>query len=192
MTKNNDPILFFNGNKEDKENNRVFSNFYKSKFWAPDINGKIVDFYYSEQYFMYVKSLIFRDDESAKTILHHPEYGPADFKRIGRQLKNYNHYKKTWELQRQKVMYNALAFKFAAPKMKQQLLDTANRQMIEASPFDKLWGAGQSANDLRKKNFHKSPNQRWDYAGQNRQGKLLEQLRSDIVHHTVKIKDIEY
>ncbi len=67
-----------------------------------------------------------------------------------------------WEAVREDVMYQALRLKFQRPELQALLLGTMGRPLVEASPFDHFWGAGQ------------------DGSGQNRLGHLLERLRQEL------------
>lgn len=68
-----------------------------------------------------------------------------------------------WDAIREEVMFEALCLKFQRPELKALLLGTGQRPLVEASPFDYFWGAGQ------------------DGSGQNRLGRLLEQLRQQLL-----------
>lgn len=54
--------------------------------------------------------------------------------------------------------------------LRQRLLDTGNRILIEASPFDTYWGCGWSADMYRA-----SPSEH--YPGRNELGKVLMEVR---------------
>jgi ribA/ribD-fused uncharacterized protein len=67
-----------------------------------------------------------------------------------------------WESVREEIMLKALRLKFQRTELKAFLLATGQRPLVEASPFDHFWGAGQ------------------DGSGQNRLGQLLEQVRLEL------------
>jgi len=67
-----------------------------------------------------------------------------------------------WESIREEIMLTALRLKFLRAELKAMLLGTGDRALVEASPFDYFWGAGQ------------------DGSGQNRLGRLLEQVRQEL------------
>ena len=71
-----------------------------------------------------------------------------------------------WESVREERMYQALRLKFKRPELQALLLSTNGRPLVEASPFDHFWGAGQ------------------DGSGQNRLGHLLERLRQELAPKT--------
>lgn len=67
-----------------------------------------------------------------------------------------------WEKVKEAIMYHALTLKFAKPKLKERLLGTGTRILIENSPYDTYWGIGR---------YHE---------GKNRLGELLMRLRSEL------------
>lgn len=68
-----------------------------------------------------------------------------------------------WDLYRDSVMRNALRAKFEQnPPLKELLLGTGNRTLIDVNPIDLYWGVGKN----RK--------------GENRLGKLLMELRAEL------------
>ena len=67
-----------------------------------------------------------------------------------------------WDAVREQVMLEALRLKFKNPEAKALLLSTDDRALVEASPFDYFWAAGQ------------------DGSGLNRLGHLLMQVRSEL------------
>jgi len=152
--------------------NGWLSNFHHQSFDAPGrVKNHNETFQYSEQYFMYLKALVFHQPETADYILAHPELKPNDFKKIGRQLPNYDKYGETWESYKDKIMYKALYYKFQNPKLKQMLLQTGTAYLVEASPYDKYWGAGIMASQISQPD---------DFPGENKLGHLLMALRQDI------------
>ena len=47
-------------------------------------------------------------------------------------------------------MYQALEYKFTQnPKLKELLLSMGDKEFVEASPYDKIWGIGLDENDVR-------------------------------------------
>lgn len=67
-----------------------------------------------------------------------------------------------WDAVREELMRKALCLKFQRRELQVLLLSTDSRPLVEASPFDHFWGAGQ------------------DGSGQNRLGHLLEQVRQKL------------
>lgn len=161
MDKDRDNYIFFWG-----ENDKFgfLSNFYPAKFTHNTKN-----FNCSEQYFMKMKQEMFDPDNKvlANSIMN--ETKPKQIKRFGRQVSNYN--ENVWNTNRYVHMLNANYLKFTQnPELKQKLLDTENKILVEASPYDKIWGIGfTKAKALENKNL-------W---GQNLLGKVLMELRTN-------------
>jgi len=120
------------------QNDGYLSNWYKSPF---TVEGK--NFINSEHYFMWRKVMLF-EPELEKLILSTTD--PKEMKAIGQKVKNYNY--KEWSDKRYEIMKEALFHKFSQnPKLRYQLLATGNSGIVEASPFDRIWGIGISAVD---------------------------------------------
>ena len=119
--------------------NGYLSNWYPCEF---TVDGK--NFTSSEQYFMYRKALLFKDEGAAKRILAADDC--QQIQQIGRRISNYND--KVWNGYRQLIMYEALWAKFTQnPELKKKLLDTGNEVLAEASLSDRIWGIGLRMND---------------------------------------------
>jgi N-glycosidase YbiA len=67
-----------------------------------------------------------------------------------------------WDDMRDDIMLRALRVKFTQPAASKLLLSTEDRRLVEASPFDYYWAAGQ------------------DGSGRNRLGELLMQIRREL------------
>ncbi len=114
----------------------IYSNFYPASF---TVDGKT--FNCSEQYFMYCKAVHFNAVEAATAILK--ETSAYNCKKIGRKIKNYDN--SSWNQVRESFMFDACFNKFSQnPGLKEQLLATGNRLLVEASLTDKIWGIGLS------------------------------------------------
>ncbi|MFW6273194.1 MAG: NADAR family protein [bacterium] len=142
-----------------------FSNFYLVKI---KYNG--INFYSTEQIFMWEKALYFNDKETAAKIMVESE--PSTCKALGRQVKNFDANK--WSEVSYDIMVNANYEKYTQSLMlKDILLATKNRVLVEASPYDKIWGVGLHQDDdriLDEKNWK----------GQNLLGKALMEVRDKI------------
>ena len=70
-------------------------------------------------------------------------------------------------------MYEGNVLKFQQnPELKQKLLDTGDKEFVEASPKDKIWGIGLGEKRARETAEHRRT--RW---GLNLLGKVLGQVR---------------
>jgi hypothetical protein len=114
--------------------NGIFSNWYESYF---DIDG--ITFNCGEQYMMYEKAITFDDAETARKILESDS--PKEQKQLGRKVKNFN--PEYWDNVKYEIVKRGLKEKFNQnPKLKKYLLSYKGYQMVEASPFDRIWGIG--------------------------------------------------
>lgn len=129
----------------------VFSNWHKSQFtysYIASITEEplTVTFNCSEQYMMWVKAILFNDRETATAILK--EKSPREQKVLGRTVRGYDDV--YWKACARELMVGGLMAKFTQnPDMRQQLLDTGDMILVEASPYDAVWGVGLSADDPR-------------------------------------------
>eukprot|EP00579_Thalassiosira_antarctica_P000526 CAMPEP_0201869580 /NCGR_PEP_ID=MMETSP0902-20130614/3046_1 /ASSEMBLY_ACC=CAM_ASM_000551 /TAXON_ID=420261 /ORGANISM="Thalassiosira antarctica, Strain CCMP982" /LENGTH=187 /DNA_ID=CAMNT_0048395111 /DNA_START=121 /DNA_END=684 /DNA_ORIENTATION=+ len=117
-----------------------FSNFHPAHFVDEEEGNS---FFCSEQYMMYHKAILFEDYNIAEKILE-GEIDPMICKRLGRQVKNFNH--QVWKANARRIVADGLYLKFTQnPFLKRELLSTSNLEMIEAAPRDRIWGIGYSA-----------------------------------------------
>ena len=157
--------LFFWGHTEhgSKVTKACLSNFYPCEF---EFNSKMFNF--SEQCFMYQKALLFNDFEIAEQILD--ETDVRKIKALGRKVKDFDN--ELWDKHKEDFMYNACYAKFSQnDELKDFLLNTGNREIVEASPVDNIWGIGFSS-DRAMENIDK-----W---GQNLLGKTLMKVRAEL------------
>lgn len=145
------------------ESDSCFSN------WAPaEFTLQGIKYENSEAALMYTKALVFGDTEAVDLILK--DQNPWKVKRIGRGVRGFDH--KTWEAVRFNFMTQILIEKFRQnPDMKQELMSTLDLEIVEASPYDRIWGIGLAPDDDR---IYDRSN--WD--GQNLLGKSLMEVRS--------------
>lgn len=137
--------------------NSPYSNFYYVEF---EYKGYKVTS--SEQAFMLEKALMF-DESMVKAILATTD--PRAIKKLGRKVRNFD--EKKWNKVRYDIMVDILLAKFSTEPLKAQLLSTGDELMVEASPNDKIWGAGLVIGDVRL-----------NYPGQNLLGKALMEVRT--------------
>ena len=145
------------------------SNWYKCHFTVKH-DGNELEFFNSEQYFMWMKAITFGDDETAEKILK-KGHNPKTAKALGREVKNYDD--KKWNEIRYKVMVDANYFKYSqSEELKELLLNQEfnGKHFCEASPKDRIWGVGMGECDPLiddEKNWK----------GQNLLGKALDEVR---------------
>lgn len=126
-----DKYVFFYGG--------VFSQWYMYDMF---IDG--VKYNCAEQYMMAMKAMTFDDTASLLKIMQSPS--PADQKAIGRKVKNFN--AAMWDCVAKNYVEKANYVKFSGD-LKPYLLETGDREIVEASPTDKIWGIGLATSDPR-------------------------------------------
>lgn len=141
--------------------NSPYSNFYYVEF---EHKGYKVTS--SEQTFMLEKALMF-DKSMVERILS--TTNPAEIKKLGRKVKNFD--EKKWNEVRYDIMVDILCAKFSTEPLKTELLNTGIEFIVEASPTDKIWGAGLALGDPRL-NYAKY------YPGRNLLGHALMDARA--------------
>lgn len=116
-----------------------FSQWFPSKF---EVDG--VQYKNTEQYMMAQKAKLFGDDEILNKILRTAD--PKEIKALGRLVKGYQ--ESVWLEHRFNIVVQGNLAKFSQNEdLKQFLLNTGERVLVEASPVDKIWGIGLSADD---------------------------------------------
>jgi len=114
--------------------------------------------------------MLFKDYEVAQMIME--QNNPRNQKFLGRQVRNY--IDKEWMEVCQDIMVEGLISKFMQdPYSLQCLLDTGEKIIVEASPYDKIWGIGLSKDDLRALDEAQ-------WLGKNLLGKVLMRARDAI------------
>lgn len=132
----------------------IYSNWDSAKIIDP-ITGNV--FANSEQAFMWYKAKFFNDDVTAKEILDTPH--PAEVKSLGRKIKNFN--KNAWDFVSYGIMVYVCYLKFSQNnEIKKQLLETGDKILVEASPYDRIWGIGlgQENDAVLNEHFWKGTN----------------------------------
>ena len=143
---------------------------YLGQWYLSPFTEENVTFQNCETYMMYHKAILFDDPEVAEEIIESAE-DPKAVKALGRKVKGFN--QKTWDEKKFEIVVKGNRAKFRQnAALKKSLLETQGREIIEASPMDRIWGIGFSqANALKNKH-------RW---GQNLLGKALMQVRDELL-----------
>lgn len=128
-------------------------------------DGEGNQFNCAEQFMMWKKANMFRDFDIAWKIMK--ETSPANQQKLGRQVKNFDIDK--WNKYKATIVTRGNYFKFSQDEdLKQFLLRTGNDILIEASPYDRVWGIGYSEEHALKN---------VDDWGENLLGKCLMEVR---------------
>ena len=130
--------LYFYGHTGRSGPKKVLSNWYQCEFIDPhDAQSYLT----TEQYMMAKKAQLFKDDESYISIMN--SSNPNDAKLLGRKVKNFN--QDIWNKNAKNIVICGCYLKFTENEsLKAFLLSTGNRHLVEASPYDKIWGIGIS------------------------------------------------
>lgn len=121
-----------------------FWNGIYSQWFLADMVIDGITFNSCEQYMMYRKAMLFEDEKVAQQILR--ETQPKEQKKWGRQIKNFD--KSIWEQNCLSIVFKGNLAKFTQnPRLQEELLNTEDRFLVEASPLDTIWGIGMAEND---------------------------------------------
>jgi ribA/ribD-fused uncharacterized protein len=125
----------------------------------------------TEQYMMHGKAVLFGDTEVAERIL--AATAPKTHKALGRKVRGFD--EQVWKRERERIVYEGNHAKFTQnARLLELLLATAGTELVEASPLDRIWGVGLSAEDPRIQD----PSQ---WRGLNLLGKVLTRLRDELL-----------
>ena len=166
-----DKYVFFFG-YEGPQPEVCLQQWYPSRFEDPDsadgTTGKPLSFHTSEQYMMYWKALLMGDDAIAKKIFD--SGGPGEAKSLGRQVQNFD--QEVWDANCDMVVERGNLLKFGQDdRLRGILLGTGERELVETSPNDKIWGVGFDAENALGNEAS------W---GENRLGKALMRAREQL------------
>ena len=95
------------------------------------------------------KARLFNDREIRDRILQAQH--PGEAKKLGRMVKSFN--QALWEKERFDIVIKGNIAKFSQNEaLRNYILGTKNRVLVEASPRDRIWGIGLTANDPKAEN----------------------------------------
>lgn len=144
----------------------IYSNWYPCNFTLEEVKYNC-----AEQAMMAKKALLFGDQEAHVKIMAAQD--PRDQKAIGRTVKGFTN--EAWDKVAKDIVYDIVKAKFTQNKsLLTQLLTTGEKEFVEASPQDRIWGIGLAESDPRA----------WDkstWLGTNWLGETLTKLRNDIL-----------
>jgi len=123
-----------------------------------------------EQYMMHLKAVLMRDPETAAEIMN--EKNPYNHQTLGRKIKNFN--QEVWDMNKYSVVLTGNRARFTqSAECRELLLATGDKILVEASPYDKVWGIAMGVNDPDILDETK-------WRGQNLLGKVLTQVREEL------------
>lgn len=93
----------------------------------------------AEHWMMAEKARLFNDEETLSKILKAKH--PSEAKKLGRLVSNFD--SDVWESKRSEIVVQGNKLKFGQnDSIKEFLINTGDRVLVEASPVDKIWGIG--------------------------------------------------
>jgi len=128
-------VLFWNG---------IYSQWHMAPM---TIDG--IQYNCAEQFMMHQKALLFGDIEIADEVMNVTH--PKDHKALGRRVKRYD--EAIWKRACMGIVYKGNLAKFTQNEdLKEELLNTGNKVLVEASPVDFIWGIELAENDPKAEN----------------------------------------
>ena len=162
------PVFFWRPHEE----NGYLGQWYSAPLATPSPidQDQTITFQNCETYMMYQKAILFNDPDVAQEILKSAD-DPKLVKALGRTVKGFT--QTVWDEKKFEIVLTGNLEKFRQnPELKELLLATEGRELVEASPMDRVWGIGFGAKNALK-NRH-----RW---GQNLLGRVLMQVREELL-----------
>lgn len=160
--------IFFWGHQPDKKGEitkSCFSQWYSCKFEVDGILYKT-----AEQYMMAQKALLFQDKQIYEEIM--AAGYPKQYKALGRKIRGFN--EQIWKENRFHIVVQGNLAKFSQNgKLEDFLLSSGKRILVEASPYDKIWGIGLSMDTDGIENPHL-------WKGENLLGFALMEVREQL------------
>lgn len=140
-------FIFFWGHKPSADGSITKSCF--SQWWDCKFTVDGVEYHTAEQYMMAQKAALFSDKEMQKEIMAASH--PKQFKALGQKVKGF--VQEVWDKNCCDIVVKGNAAKFSQNEdLKAFLLNTNQRVLVEASPYDKIWGIGMGTDDSRCEN----------------------------------------
>ena len=148
-------FLFFWGHKPNPDG--TISRTCLSQWWQGAFIVDGITYFTAEHWMMAKKAALFNDADTLKQILE--TESPAAVKKMGRKIANFD--PAVWDLQKYEIVKQGNIHKFGQqPELKAFLLSTNQKVLVEASPFDTVWGIGlsQDAKEAQNPNHWKGEN----------------------------------
>ncbi|MFD5712370.1 NADAR family protein [Streptomyces pharetrae] len=115
-----------------------------SQWWPSPFTADGVEYATAEHWMMAAKARLFDDAEAERRVLAAGH--PAEAKKAGRLVRGFD--EGVWERERFGIVVEGSVRKFAAhAELREFLLGTGERVLVEASPVDRVWGIGLAAGD---------------------------------------------
>jgi ribA/ribD-fused uncharacterized protein len=117
-----------------------------SQWWPSPFTVDGVVYATAEHWMMAGKARLFGDTEAERKAVAAGH--PRTAKSVGRTVRGFD--EQVWERERFALVTEGSVHKFRQhPELRDYLLGTGNRVLVEASPLDRVWGIGLAADDPR-------------------------------------------
>lgn len=117
-----------------------------SQWWPSPFTVDGVEYATAEHWMMAGKARLFGDAEAERRALEAPN--PALAKKAGRLVRGFD--EDVWRRERFGIVVSGSVHKFGGHEdLRDYLLGTGDRVLVEASPMDRVWGIGLAADDDR-------------------------------------------
>jgi len=154
----------------ENSNGLYFKSGYPSQWYMADFTMWGYKYCCCEQMMMHQKALMFGDTAIAQQILQ--ESDPKTIKTLGRAVKGFD--VNVWNAVADDIVYFANLGKFMQHcELKEKLLSTGDKIIVECAEYDSIWGIGLNITDALR-----TPPEMWK--GSNRLGKALMRVRNTL------------
>ena len=164
--------VFFWGDTEqgDAVTKACLSQWYPGVFTVDGVTYRM-----AEQYMMAQKALLFGDKAIYAEIM--AARHPKQCKALGQQVQHFS--QTVWDANKFQIVLDGNLAKFSQnPKLKAFLLQTGEKVLVEASPYDKVWGIGMAQD-------HEKVENPTAWNGQNLLGFALMEVRDMLRGETI-------
>lgn len=160
--------IYFWGHHPKKDGSITKSCF--SQWWESSFNVGTIKYLFMDQYMMAEKARLFGDKDIKEKIMSSND--PKEIKALGRKVKDFD--EKIWNNIKYSIVINGNYNKFMQnEKLKTFLLSTEDKILVEASPYDNVWGIKMSEDDININNPEL-------WRGENLLGFALMEVRNEI------------
>lgn len=119
---------------------------YLSQWWPSPFTLEGTTYATAEHFMMAEKARLFGDEETASAVIAATH--PRRAKDLGRRVRDFD--EQRWRDNRVAIVTRGSEAKFGQNKdLRDYLLGTGDRILVEASPLDRIWGIGLAADDPR-------------------------------------------
>ncbi|XP_063414797.1 uncharacterized protein LOC134696776 [Mytilus trossulus] len=149
-----------------------FSQWHPAKF---TIDG--LTFNCAEQYMMYNKAKFSKNEAELDAVILSLD-DPGDMKSYGRSICDLDYV--AWEEKREEIVKKGNMAKFSQnEKLREELVSTYPKLLVEASPHDQVWGIGLAADDPKIFDVN-------NWRGSNLLGKIITEVRDELLGDFLK------